>query len=253
MKHETALAILKAVLGPTVAYAAAGWADLCTVKDIQILKGIQHTALLPALQAYRTTSNDALCVISGTLPIDILLKQRIALYALRRGRVATIGEKTLSGWSQKKEDIIREEAIEMWQSQWHSSSKGRTTFEFFKDVRERLKAPWIKPGHHATQILTGHGNFNAKLFSFKLTGSDRCSCGGKDTAKHVLFDCPKNSDLRKTLAQQLDQNNWPSEANFFVATPEFFTIFTRYCKEVLLAKDINITQLPMAIRSQPTE
>ncbi|KAG8239476.1 hypothetical protein J437_LFUL018984 [Ladona fulva] len=47
-----------------------------------------------------------------------------------------------------------------------------------------------------TQILTGHGNFNQKLASFKLTDKEVCECGQIDDVKHLLLNCPLNEDIR---------------------------------------------------------
>ena len=128
--------IYKAVFGPTVTYAAAGWAQNATVKNIKSLEGMQQKALLPVVHAYNTSPGDALCVISGNLPIEILLQQRIALYKLRKGQTAVIGQLELVGHrdSLEKENQIREETIKLWQSKWESSEDGRTTFAFFSGL-----------------------------------------------------------------------------------------------------------------------
>ena len=236
LNNITTSILYKACFGPTVAYAAAGWAQRCTVHEIRTLEAIQHTALLPVVHAYRTTSTEALCILSGSLPIEILLKQRTALYNLRKGRTAEIGELVLEGHSLAKEEEIKAEAIKMWQSRWDSSEKGRTTYRFFKDVKERLNAGWFRPGHGTAQVLTGHGNFAKKLKSFKRATDEACSCGGLDTAEHLLFDCPKNSDLRNDLFTKLSTNVLLNEAHIFVANPESYQIFTRFCDESLNQK-----------------
>ena len=228
--------IYKACFGPTVAYAAAGWAQSCTVHDLRSLQAIQHTALLPVVHAYRSTPTDALCVLSGSLPIEILLQQRVALYNLRKGREAEIGEIALRGHSKEGEEEINAEAIKLWQSKWDSFEKGRTTYRFIWDIKERLSKPWLRPNHSSVQILTGHGNFAQKLESQKLAASGFCRCGEPDTAEHLLFDCPKNSELRKNLIEQLGKEDMPAEENFYVSTPEIFQIFTRFCEESLHEK-----------------
>ena len=232
----TASIIYKACFGPTVAYAAAGWAQSCTVHDLRSLQAIQHTALLPVVHAYRSTPTDALCVLSGSLPIEILLQQRVALYNLRKGREACIGELKLNNHSIEKEEEIKAEAIRLWQSKWDSSEKGRTTYKFITDIKERLAKQWLRPNHSSVQVLTGHGNFAQKLESQRLATSGSCRCGEPDTAEHLLFNCPKNSDIRQNLIEQLGKDEMPAEERFYVSTPETFQIFTRFCEESLHEK-----------------
>ena len=236
LNATTTSIIYKACFGPTVAYAAAGWAQSCTVHNLRSLEAIQHTALLPVVHAYRSTSTDALCVLSGSLPVEILLKQRVALYNLRKGREATIGEITLCGHSQEKEEKIEAEAVRLWQSRWNSSEKGRTTYKFIADIKERLAKQWLRPNHSSAQVLTGHGNFAQKLESQRLATSGSCRCGEPDTAEHLLFYCPKNSDIRQNLIEQLGKDEMPAEEHFYVSTPETFQIFTRFCEESLHEK-----------------
>ena len=188
------------------------------------------------MHAYRSTPTDALCVLSGSLPVEILLQQRIALYNLRKGREANIGEVTLYGHSEEKEEKIKAEAVRLWQSKWNSSEKGRITFRFITDIKERLGKKWLRPNHSSAQVLTGHGNFAQKLESQRLAASGACRCGGAGTAERLLFKCPANSDLRQNLIRQLNIDEMPAEETFFVSTPEIFQIFTRFSEESLHEK-----------------
>lgn len=99
----------------------------------------------------------------------------------------------------KAKGLIKLEAIKMWQTEWESPTKGRTTFAFFDNIIERLKAKWIKPDHWCTQVLTGHGNFRTKLADLNLVNDRHCSCGANDTVEHFILECPKYETQRVAL------------------------------------------------------
>jgi len=67
------------------------------------------------------------------------------------------------------------------------------------NVRRRLSMP-IKIDHYTTQFLTGHGDFNAKLKSFRLVGEAKCGCGlAIEIVDHVLHDCKLHDSNREKL------------------------------------------------------
>lgn len=52
--------------------------------------------------------------------------------------------------------------------------------------------------HYATQFLTGHGDFNDKLNTFRLVGNPRCRCQvERVTVEHVLFRCTLLGDEKE--------------------------------------------------------
>ncbi|XP_023240777.1 uncharacterized protein LOC111639211 [Centruroides sculpturatus] len=69
---------------PMVTYGAAAWGH--TVQHVHIqrkLLSIQRKVLLRITRAYRTTSNDALHVLAGVLPLDLAVQQRKDFYFLK--------------------------------------------------------------------------------------------------------------------------------------------------------------------------
>ena len=77
-----------------------------------------------------------------------------------------------------------------------NEEKGRELFRFFPEVSARLKARWIVPDYHVSQILTGHGCFRKRLHDMKLCEDGTCYCGMADEdLHHVLCDCPLYEDL----------------------------------------------------------
>ena len=67
-------------------------ADLCTSADARRLQGIQRRALLAVTKVYRTASWESLCVITGEIPIDLLLEKHRGLFNLRRGKDVRIAD-----------------------------------------------------------------------------------------------------------------------------------------------------------------
>lgn len=47
----------------------------------------------------------------------------------------------------------REGTVTKWQERWNTSTKGRITYDYFPDIRERLKTK-LNTNHYATQYLT---------------------------------------------------------------------------------------------------
>lgn len=238
LRFRTLSTVYRGVFAPTVAYAAAGWADLCTESDIRILRTLQRRVLISTTGAYRTASWESLCVVAGATPVDIVLKEYAARYKIRKEENAKIGNVEIRAEEENAIDRIKDEAINMWQTRWTSSHKGRTTFAFFKDVRERLDAR-LETDHYSTQVLTGHGNFRAKLEYFKLVTGDACICkSGVDTAQHFLLECPLFDAQREALRSVVPEEEWrwPGVAHFIVSNPEVFAIFVDYCRESLWLK-----------------
>jgi len=94
--------IYRAVFAPTLAYAAAGWADLCTESDIRLLK---RRVLISTTGAYRTASWESLCVVARAIPVDIVLKEYAARYYIRKEENAKIGNIEISAGNEEKDAI----------------------------------------------------------------------------------------------------------------------------------------------------
>ncbi|KMQ93116.1 reverse [Lasius niger] len=104
----------------------------------------------------------------------------------------------------------------MWQARWTSSNKGRTTFVFFDEVRNRLDARFLQIDHWVTRALTGHENFRARLASLGLVvDGAACICGGQnDTVQHFLLECPlfdaQRVALREIVPDGGSDIQWPA-------------------------------------------
>lgn len=225
--------IYKGVFLPTVAYAAAGWSDLCKGTDLRVLRTTQRLALIATTAAYRTASYAGLCVIAGALPVELLLKQSRARYDIRVGWDTEINNRVVPAGAPDAVETIKGEALNLWQAEWDSSPRGRTTYAFFNNIRDRMSAGWFRPNYYTTQIVSGHGDFRARLASLGLADGDDCSCGRSDTARHLLLECPEFEPQRVALRELLGGREWPAAAHQLVSNAEAFSVFTAFCRESL--------------------
>lgn len=247
LNHKTMTTLYKGLFIPIVTYASAGWVDLLNAHTRRTLVSAQRQALLRVSKAYRTISNDALQVITGEMPIDLVALEKVYLYKVRKRIDFEIGGSRYKGEdlengivkvsSVKKE--IREFLMRQWQERWDGSDKGRTTHQFFPDVTKRVSATeWIHLDHHVVQLLSGHGDFRAKLMEFKLVPDDKCGCGATETSTHVIFECPRHEEARQELRQAAAREHlgWPVNCSDLVSKG-LFRDFKSFSKCVLRSKE----------------
>jgi hypothetical protein len=117
-------------------------------------------------------------------------------------------------------------------------SKGRTTFEYFNNPKNRMASRWVNPDHYMTQFISGHGDFNSKLKTFQLSEVDTCDCGMEETPQHIIEVCRLFEDERQRLRSSIQEMEltWPKEKWEFV-TKDVYPHFQKFTKSVLLAKE----------------
>jgi len=102
-------------------------------------------------------------------------------------------------------------------------------------VRQRYYLPLVLD-HYTTQFLTGHGDFKAKLFSFKLVNDPICACDRKpETANHVLRFCPRTAKPRKKLKRIMREEGeaWPPADGAFLRSRRTFAALKTFAREAL--------------------
>lgn len=82
--------------------------------------------------------------------------------------------------------------IAEWQQRYDNTDKGEWTKRMIPDVGKRYILP-LTLDHYTSQMLTGHGNFRAQFYRFKLVNSPNCNCqiGGAETVAHILLKCKR--------------------------------------------------------------
>lgn len=172
-------------------YAAPVWSYITDKKTYkQKLISEQRKMSIRVSRAHRTVATEAVMVVSRTIPIDLIIKERKECYGI------------------SKEEQIRERERTMikWQEQWDRVESG------FKGWTKRL-IPLIKPWYdrkrgevnqYITQVLTGQGNFNYYLFKIKKISSPKCNyCNEEDTAEHTIFGCQRWAYIRQEAYEDM--------------------------------------------------
>lgn len=190
-RYPALLKIYKSTFESIITYAAPVWRQALSIgQNVRKLRSAQRTALLVVTRAYRTAPGCALPVIAGVFPADLLVRLRGDIYDFNRAPSLVGGGLP----------AILASILNKWQSQWDSELHGRQAYAIWPDIRTRLDVKNFETDHHLTQLLTGHGAFNAGLFARGLVGSGDCTvCGQTDTPEHALFGCPDVQDLLQTF------------------------------------------------------
>lgn len=140
---------------------------------------------LRVASAFRTVSADAVSVIAGLTPTEILADERRSLYLQRRSTQVDTHEEIRTQ--------VRNNSVARWQTKWDASSKRRWTHRPIPEVKAWQNRNHGEVNYYVTQILTGHGCFRAYLFKYNHKESPYCqNCKNvPDDAEHVVFHCPR--------------------------------------------------------------
>ena len=203
--------LYKGLVLAILCYAAAGWAGKLNLHHHRKLRSAQRQFLLAITRAYRTTSKSALTVLAAEPPINLVLRERVAYYYLRKNLEFQIGNIHYTSSTQpitenttatiKKR--IRDETIKTWQSEWDTSEREGVTRTFFRNISKRKQL--VNPGisHNTAQNLIGHGRIKSTLHRLKLSESDQCRCDQLDTVEHIVYHCKEDEAERKELQAKI--------------------------------------------------
>ncbi|XP_015121293.1 uncharacterized protein LOC107044061 [Diachasma alloeum] len=109
-------ALLSSVITSVLTHGIAVWAEALQLQQNQRKVGpVYRLSALRVASAFRTVSNDAVCVIAGMMPIEVLAEERRSLFQQK-------GETSLSPTEIQAE--ARRKSIERWQLRWSTSLKG---------------------------------------------------------------------------------------------------------------------------------
>lgn len=176
-------AVLCSVLHNIVLYGAPVWADaLGTEKHRLLLIRTQRNALLRVASAFRTASANALQVVNGVLPIDLMAQERSVLH-LQSG----------ADGEAERRAVARTTSVEKWQKRWDDNySNAQWTKRLIPMIKPWLNCKFRRVDYHLTQILTGHGVFRAYAVRFGKDIEAGCIyCGEEDTVEHTAFRCDR--------------------------------------------------------------
>ncbi len=196
--------LLSRVVSSVLLYGAPIWSEALGVKsNRKQLAKIYRLTTLRVISAYRTTSDEAACVLAGMIPIDILVNEARRIYETKR-RSSSVG--------QDIQAIERVKSMQSWQERWDTAVKGRWTHRLIPLIEPWLKRKHGEVNYHLTQFLTGHGGYRSYLQRFGHDDTSLCpSCNKVEDPEHVLFECPRfeaeRMDLRIAAGTNLGPDN----------------------------------------------
>lgn len=186
-------AVLCGALHNILLYGAPVWIDALEIRrNRDLLVRAQRNMLLRVASAYRTVSAVALQVVTGTVPVDLMARERTALCDDTEGR---------KPWRTE----ARERSFRMWQERWNNEvDKAQWTKRLIKDIKRWTDCKHREVGYYLTQVITGHGCFRHYAKRFGKDTSDKCLyCDNMDTAEHTFFVCDRWEGLREPVWKEV--------------------------------------------------
>jgi hypothetical protein len=207
------MVVYRGVFLPIVTYAVSFWHGAAPASVARILIAAQRRVLVGATQAYKTISADAVQVIAGVPPID--------LYCIYLTNCHKTPQDKTAHW---------EALLDSWQTRWTNSDKGRVTYRFFPDVRERLQNKHFQTDHYITQVVSGHGHMRATLHRFTLVPSPLCEADNEnDDVEHWLYHCSHFLSIRERTISLCTSNAYTA-----LVVSSNFSLFSAFCREAIL-------------------
>lgn len=186
-----------------MSYGSCVWSEVLRYGYARTLLGrMQRMVLYACLNVCRTVSVDAMQVLAGVLPWDLEVSRRDVLYRAGRGVALMDGGHVASqeilGMSVgERKRFVAERMTDVWQDRWDSSSKGRGTYRFIRDVRLVGMCDGFDPSLRLCYLLTGHGSMNGYLYERSLCDVSECLCGVPvESVDHLISECVIYGDLR---------------------------------------------------------
>ncbi|GBP79827.1 Putative 115 kDa protein in type-1 retrotransposable element R1DM [Eumeta japonica] len=195
--------LLSSVVTSVLTYGISIWSDVLEIqKSWRKAEPVYRLSALRVTGAFRTISEEAVCVISGILSLGVLVEERQTL--CQRKRTSTLSAEEL-----RKEE--RQISICQWQLQWDAAKKGRWMHRLIPQIDVRLNHNHDEVNCYSTQILSGCGCFRAYLHRFKREDSPECPfyLGEPEDAEHLFFLCPRFNPQRDELVIILNQRIQP--------------------------------------------
>ncbi|CAI6375539.1 unnamed protein product [Macrosiphum euphorbiae] len=188
--------LLMSVAQSQLLYAAPIWASALVFEvNIKKLLKPQRKMAIRVSSAYCTVSTNAILVVSGLLPLHIMVPERTAMRAAQKAGSAPPSKKEL-----------RQESLNKWQNEWEKSGTGEWTKRLIPDLRPWVSRSFGLVNFHITQFLTGHGCFGKYLWRFKKLDSPVChDCQAPmDDPEHAFFICDRWWRRRRALEVATD-------------------------------------------------
>jgi len=218
--------LLSSVTTSVLTYGIPIWADALKVQEYRRRTAAAYrVSALRVACAFRTVSEDAISVIAGMLPIEVLAEERRSMYQ-QKGAI----DPSYAGIE------VRATSLNQWQTMWDASSKGRWTHRLIPKVEIWVNRPHGELNYYLTQMISGHGCFRAYLYKFNYEDSPDCpACvAAEENAEHALFQCPRFSVSRATVEDQLETRITPDNlVELMLKSADAWTAVSAYAAAVM--------------------
>ncbi|KAK1137797.1 hypothetical protein K0M31_002291 [Melipona bicolor] len=109
----------------------------------------------------------------------------------------------------------------------------------------------IRHNHYTAQLLTGHGNIKSTLHRLKLSDTDLCRCGQKDTVEHIIYNCKEEQAERKKMVEEIATlgTPWPCTLAELSRTTTIVHL-TRFAEMVLKKENSQGSKARKHVRKQ---
>ena len=182
--------VLCSVVHGILLYGAEVWIDGYRIQKYrQMLLGVQRNMLLRVCCAYRTVSGEALCVLAGVPPLDLLAEERLQEWKRRKNE--RVRESSLAPSITCKEKA-RKDLMQAWCERWRQTEKAAWTRRLIPNLTEWVGRGHGEVNHYTSQVLTGHGSFGAYLKRIGKIECLVCWCCEEEVeedAELAIFDC----------------------------------------------------------------
>lgn len=186
--------MLSSMVNNIILYGAPIWYRVLNIKKYKhVLQGIQRRVLLRVASAYRTVSTVALNVITGVLPIDLLIMERKELH------------ESVEENKKLARRAVRDNATEKWQQRWNENVvTGQWTKRWIRNISEWIDCKHRRLDYWLTQALTGHGCFGSYTKRMNITEEDTCKyCKEVDDPEHTFFVCGRWAEDRQRAEEEM--------------------------------------------------
>ncbi|KAI5735528.1 hypothetical protein M8J77_019588 [Diaphorina citri] len=198
--------VLSSIVHSILLYGAPFWAEVMKYRThVNRLEQVQRKSMIRIIRSYRTVSTVALQVLSGTIPIDLLVVERERIYEeLADTRLVPLTSSEKKSLRQE----LRDETMATWQGRWNEQrEKGQWTKSLIPNIKVWIQRRHGQVSYEMCQLLTGHGSLNHYLKRMGKRETDTCNhCQDIETAEHALLKCPRWSNERAKCAEQVGKD-----------------------------------------------
>lgn len=219
--------LLMSTVHSILLYGAETWAGATENKTFRKrISAVQRRGALRVTCAYRTVSEPAVMVIAGVIPIDLLARERKAVYS----RHPDVDKKIA-----REEE--RQKTMERWKPSWNTETRGRWTARLIPQIKQWVEREHGEVGYYLTQFLSGHGYFLSYLRKIGKAPLSECIyCQEEDSADHTFFRCEKWQQERTHLVNHIGPISPESIVGLMLSNQETWNCINTYVENVLREK-----------------